>query len=200
LRKFTKLLKKLIDAHGVLNQKIQHTEMNPKEFTEFLLKAITPGSKNPLVRYDETSNVVVAQVDVKDQGRVIGKKGVTVASIAVLVWYQGVFRTHDPVAFRLLEPEKGDVFPSIPFVPKTNVDKDAIVGIIQTIFEEVGIGEVKLRFFDTAGVVKISVSMHSKKRFSDPDFWQAAKNFIQSASKFHGGMVEPEFVFTNALE
>jgi predicted RNA-binding protein YlqC (UPF0109 family) len=180
--------------------------MEPKEFTEFLLKCITTGAGFPEVDFNPESSLVVAQVDAKDQGRVIGKKGITVSAVSILIWYHGLARLGEPVVFKLLEPETISTLPAMPFMPKERADIEMMQSFLKTVFRELNIKKWKFKFIcsptaaRTDTVVKVDFTNANKEKFADPDFFSALATLIRTVSKFHGAAIEPQFTFSDALQ
>ena len=167
--------------------------MELKEIIAKILAIIARGTKKPRIDLDTKTSELVIQVDQKDQGRVIGKSGVTIAALNVIAWYIGKHLVKKPVTIVLLEPV-GREEAKIPFMPKEELDEEELTDFIKNILFGIGCKthsvavKKDIKHYD----VVVSLPKVWEKVLQDPDFDTAFSSLIKTAGRFCGGNVETE--------
>lgn len=170
------------------------------ELVKELVAAIARSTALPLIEWDEKTNHFVVQISANDQGRMIGKSGVTIAAINVVMWYAGLLSIKKAVGIRLLEPrdQKREAV-SVPFIPKDSLDLEELHRLASLIVKRTILGAHDITFASTHGQpteVKIAVPKKSKAHVEDPDLVTALKAVLKTIGRACGGVVEVSVHFT----
>jgi predicted RNA-binding protein YlqC (UPF0109 family) len=182
-------------------RKATKKEMNPKEFVKYLIESIAPEAMLS-VSYDPDRLLVVAQLeDSKHQGKVVGKKGITIAALKVLLWYNGLESEDVPVRLSLLEPERKILEPSYPYMPSHNPDYQFVEQFVSTVMTNVGLNQFSMShgYNDRESPeLSIVVPTQYRKMYSEPDLFAALKTITTVVSRFNGGQIDLKINFRNA--
>jgi predicted RNA-binding protein YlqC (UPF0109 family) len=172
--------------------------MEPEEFCKFIVGHIALNTPEPVIGYDFETNEVSVQVAGTDQGRMIGKYGITVAAITVIFWYYGIVKTKDPIVFRLREPDRSADTPPIPFMPKGKPDKLLVQAFLKKVLAETGINKAMVKFCQKKSGdphAQIYIPEKHREKILDPDYCNALAVLTKTVSRFSGGQIDATIQF-----
>lgn len=161
---------------------------------------IAHSTKKPLIGWDEESHQFTIQVDPNDQGRMIGKSGVTVSAINVVMWHAGLQQIGHAVGIRLLEPDsQKKEFVSVPFMPKDDLDISALKHLVTNLLDTT-LGKASYTYEFTANIrepitAHICIKKALEAKIADPDLITALKVVIKTAGRACGGIVDSVIFF-----
>jgi predicted RNA-binding protein YlqC (UPF0109 family) len=167
------------------------TEMNliaepPMTQAELMLRAILASlckyTPEPLIEFSQERQSFIIQVDGRDQGRIIGKKGTNIWALNALMWYAGTASYRYPLKLEVLEPVFRQRPPDMPYQPNPSWDIEAIKDLVRTIVEGC-FGHVHHGF----EVIKhrelgdVTIKGETYLPHLDPDIGEALKVIIRAA-------------------
>jgi predicted RNA-binding protein YlqC (UPF0109 family) len=165
-----------------------------------VVATIAHSTKKPLIGWDEDSYQFTIQVDPNDQGRMIGKSGVTVSAINVVMWHAGLQQIGHAVGIRLLEPDsmKKEIV-SVPFMPKDNLDLTVLKHLVVNLLDTT-LGKSNYTCAFTANIrepitAHICIKNAMEPKITDPDLITALKVVIKTAGRSCGGIVDSVIYF-----
>lgn len=85
-----------------------------------IISALCKFTPNPSIGFSQERQAFIVQVDGRDQGRIIGRKGINFWAINALMWYAGTVTYRYPVRVEVLEPRQRSQTPEMPFKPDPN--------------------------------------------------------------------------------
>jgi len=170
------------------------------ELINALVRTIARSTKSPLIEWDKNCFLFSIQVEPNDQGRLIGKSGVTIGALNVIMWYAGIQHIGRATGIRLLEPngQKHEAV-SVPFMPKDELDIPALKNLVTTVLDStIGNGNYTVNF--SANIrepitAHVAIKKSLSKKFLDPDLVTALKNIIKTAGRACGGVVDSAIFF-----
>lgn len=171
--------------------------MNQKEIIRKLLKTLAQNTDEPLVNFKGGSSPeLIVQLDKKDQGRVIGKNGITIAALTVVMWHSGKVLNGTPTNLVLLEPEgKYSTIP-VPFMPQENLLVEDLQEFCETLTEAIGLKDaISISVGPKEAEVKLSIPESMKPSLLDPSFPVAAAHLIKTAGRCCGGVATPVITY-----
>jgi predicted RNA-binding protein YlqC (UPF0109 family) len=171
--------------------------MEPTELIKKLLKTLARATANPLVSESaKCQSEIQIQVDKQDQGRVIGKRGITIAALSVVMWHIGEARLGTPIKLTLLEPDSPNNSIPVPYMPTVKLDTEELREFTEAILKSV-CKSYELSITPNTGGATVIISLPEKEqsRLSDPNFEAALEHLVITAGKCCGGVVTPEIIY-----
>jgi predicted RNA-binding protein YlqC (UPF0109 family) len=166
--------------------------MEPNQL-RFLLLTIIDGigrkTEKPVIDWKPYEYVV--QVDGRDQGRMIGRKGIVFWAINTLFRYAGIKACGKAVRFTLLEPKERDNTGPLPFKPNPHWDRAKLHALLLQLlgacFSNGEVKDLKMVEPDEAEAqFQIRLDPKLKSQFDDPSLTEAIETIIGAAAKSDG--------------
>lgn len=159
---------------------------------------ICTNTKTPFVQYVEAARLMKIQVDGKDHGRIVGKKGFTVSALDTLLHYAGRAESSSPISINLKDPETRYKGPPALFKPRTNWDKamisDMIHAILMACFKAPG--DFLLKGNQPAQAhLDIALEKYLQTPLSDPPFDEAVSTIVHAAGMARGVSITTSFTW-----
>jgi predicted RNA-binding protein YlqC (UPF0109 family) len=172
--------------------------------SEILLRAIVEAickrSKDPTIRWNEAGSIWLIQgLDDRDQGRLIGKGGMTFYALETCMWYAGLAHAKHPEPVKLIsQPRSAVAPPKSPFKPNPKWNRKAIGKLVDTIttaclkmtvpwsMEESGENEA---------VISIQLEKYLQTPMSDPDFALSLETLIHASGMSDGASITVSIIW-----
>jgi predicted RNA-binding protein YlqC (UPF0109 family) len=107
------------------------TKSKAEQTLRTILEHLCKFTPDPSIRFADRTFVV--QVDGRDQGRVIGRKGLNFWALNTAMWYAGLCAHGYPIRVQVLEPKERSRSPEMPFKPDPNWKQDKLDPLIKTL-------------------------------------------------------------------
>ena len=183
-----------------------HTPANPANLIKLeillrtILSSICRRTTELIVEWSPEEKMFYVQVDSRDQGRVIGKNGLTFWGIGTILFWAGLCQLAGPVTMRLLDPKGEPNKNKTPF--KINPDwnrgriRDLVTMISDATLKVRGNWELQEGDPSEATLVfKIDKYLQTALTDPDHDLAQAIRITVHAAGMSDGAVIETEIVW-----
>lgn len=165
-------------------------------FLRTIVLAIARSTQNPQIEHYPNEALFTLTVDQNDQGRFIGKNGVTIWSIQTLFWFAGLAQFGYVYSVKLLGPEKPPqrrISAPIKFTPKWPRQK--IHGLAGEILWACLPQHADYQITEddsTKATLKLRLPKYLEMQLSDPNFAEAFAIVMRAAGLSNGVSIKTE--------
>lgn len=175
-----------------------HTHPKFEALLRAIVSCICRRTKSPQIEWDEERERWEITVAAADQGRMIGKKGITIWAVETFLWYAGLAHGITPEQVILIT-QKGTYPSKSPFKLNPKWDRKAIGALVDAISSACLKKSIPWVLTDgeEAGEAVLSVELEKylQTAMSNPSFAEALEVIVHAASMADGASVKVEVLW-----
>lgn len=163
-----------------------------------ILASICKFTKEPRIEFSQETQRFTVEVDSRDQGRVIGRKGINYWAINALMHYAGLTSYGYVVGVSVLEPRVRSKVIENPFKPSLTWDESKIRGLVRTILDACFNQHAKDFEISNTGYAEALVTVFGEVYLphDDPNFAEAIDTIVHAAGMGLGVRLKTQMIWT----